>query len=52
MNREATTTTTTIKIKKYFVLLCTPPQKYGMMRLEGAAHFYLGPVTENIVVLC
>ena len=34
---------------KYFVLQCTPPLKYGMVTLEGAAHFYLGPVTDNIV---
>ena len=28
------------------------PLKYGMVTLEGTAHFFLGPVTENFVILC
>ena len=37
---------------KYFVLQVLFPLKYGMVTLEGAAHFFLGPVTENFVILC
>ena len=37
---------------KYFYSQVLSPLKYGMVTLEGAAHFFLGPVTENVVILC